>query len=70
MRKKYTQYESDGMLWEIGEVPKCSYCKNTAKFETAHSGIVVCLAQHCHSKYIVQNCSTIKKTKVLNPSTN
>jgi hypothetical protein len=45
-------YESSGMTWDKGEKPECNICGKLAKWETAHSGIVLCNKPKCHSEYI------------------
>lgn len=57
-------YKSDGMQWDIDEIPKCYYCSNIAKFETAHSGIIICNRGRCHSKYIRKENSRITCKKI------
>ena len=49
-------YESDGMCWNHGEIPKCKYCDATADkdflYETHTQDIVICGNGECASMYI------------------
>lgn len=50
MRRRKTYY-SNSYRWELGEIPRCDFCKapanRTALFETPFNGILVCRSERC-----------------------
>jgi len=52
-------YESSGYLWEVGEIPKCSYCEEPATRSTPTSGIHLCDDEECGMHYLGDECDEI-----------
>jgi hypothetical protein len=48
------RYESDGLVFEPGETPQCSYCRRTPSqeklYETNVNGIIYCTRTPCRAK--------------------
>lgn len=57
---KMGHYESSGMSWEEGEIPKCEYCGNEAVWETGTSGVVICDKDKCLCNYVRDNSDEIE----------
>lgn len=55
--EKVRKFESNGMLWNDGEVPCCSYCDRTideveSLHETTFSGELCCEDSTCREDYL------------------
>ena len=57
-------YESEGNIWEEGDIPECSYCYRKADrhdiYETTVSGIFCCDNFSCAIEHITNEGSLIE----------
>lgn len=64
-------WQSDGMAWDVGEVPECSYCGRKPKMdgnpedsvylhETPVNGIVLCEDKECVYNFLMDECPAIE----------
>lgn len=54
------KYTSDGLEFEEGEIPKCSYCEKTSEdiqlYETYIGGVIVCESNMCRLRLADETC--------------
>ena len=53
-------FESDGYIWDKGEVPECHYCGAPAKYSTNISGIHICDVSQCMVRHCEYEFSPIE----------
>ena len=74
MARPIFTYQSDGLAWDEGEVPECSYCGKQPNekgpsetwvylHETPVNGIILCEDTECMSNFVMDECPRIELVK-------